>query len=166
MLHPHRRAPLCRRARDWVGALGASALVALGLVGCGSSSGHSRTSSTTSPPSYITEPPTHQQLLVNQGARLIVADGCAACHLEKSAGDSAPSFASFAGNDVTLSDGRRVLVDEAFLRKSLRDPSAYRIKGYRPGPMLAAVRRLHLAEKPQQIVALAAFIEEIGPEPE
>lgn len=31
--------------------------------------------------------------------------------------------------------------------------------------MLAAVRRVHLEGKPTQVTALAAFIEQIGPEP-
>jgi len=31
--------------------------------------------------------------------------------------------------------------------------------------MVRAVERLHLSRQPQQIAALAAFIEQIGPEP-
>jgi hypothetical protein len=31
--------------------------------------------------------------------------------------------------------------------------------------MLAALARLHLAEEPHQVAALAAFIEQVGPEP-
>jgi hypothetical protein len=76
-----------------------------------------------------------------------------------------PSFSSFAGHVVTLTDGRRALVDEPFLRKGLDDPRAELLKGYDPAPMLAALARLHLAHEPRQVAALAAFIEQVGPEP-
>jgi len=80
--------------------------------------------------------------------------------------EQCPGFATFAGHRVTLTDGRTVVVDEHFLRAALLDPRSAQIKGYEPGPMLAALRRLHLASQPEQVAALAAFIEQIGPEPE
>jgi hypothetical protein len=146
------------------GALG------LALCGCGSGSG-TRTAGTpaarsTAVPAYVTEPFTHEQQLVEQGARLVVTDGCAACHLIASAHGVAPSFSSFAGHRVTLAGGRSVLVDERFVREGLLRPRANEIAGYDPAPMLAAVARVHFAEHPQQVAALAAFIEQVGPEPE
>jgi cytochrome c oxidase subunit 2 len=140
-------------------------MLLLSLTGCGTS-GHtsSQGSLTSAEPSYVSEPFTHQQLLVEQGARLIVSYGCSACHL--SAGRKlAPSFASLAGHRVTLTDGRRVLVDEHFLREALLHPDREQIKGYDPAPMRRATKHLHLASYPQQVEALAAFIEQIGPEP-
>ena len=47
-------------------------------------------------PSYVTEPFTHEQQLVQQGARLVIADGRSACHLAESKRSIAPSLASFA----------------------------------------------------------------------
>jgi cytochrome c oxidase subunit 2 len=117
-------------------------------------------------PRYVSEPFTHEQQLIEQGARLVIADGCSACHLNASKRSIAPSFASFAGHRVTLRDGRSVLVDEQFLREALLDPSRTLIRGYDPAPMLAALARLHLSSEPQQVAALAAFIEQIGPESE
>jgi len=137
--------------------------IGLGLAGCGTSGGSNGAASTE--PSYVKEPFTHQQLLVEQGARLAVSDGCTACHLDAAGRGIAPSFASFAGHRVTLVDGHRVLVDEHFLRAGLLDPGEAEIKGYDPAPMLAALRRLHLAGDPGQVAALTAFIEQIGPEP-
>jgi hypothetical protein len=87
------------------------------------------------------------------------------CHLEAAGRKIAPSFASFAGHRVTLADGRRVFVDERLIREGLLHPRKVRIKGYDPAPMLTAVKRLDLARHPQQVVALAAFIEQIAPEP-
>jgi hypothetical protein len=137
--------------------------IGLGLTGCGTSEGSNGAASTE--PSYVKEPFTHQQLLVEQGARLAVSDGCTACHLDAAGRGIAPSFASFAGHLVLLADGHRVLVDEHFLREGLLHPDRAELEGYDPAPMLAALRRLHLAGHPGQVAALTAFIEQIGPEP-
>lgn len=135
------------------------------LSGCGSQASSPRQgSSASTEPGYVSEPFTHEQQLVAQGARLIVTDGCSACHLIGRNARIAPSFTGFAGRYVTLAGGRRVLVDEQFLREVLLHPSDAPISGYDPEPMLSAVRRLHLNDEPEQVAALAAFIEQIGPE--
>jgi ABC-type amino acid transport substrate-binding protein len=145
--------------------IGAAALIALALAGCGSSGeASSQVSSSSTVPAYISEPFTHHQQLVEQGARLVISYGCSACHLAAVGRRLAPSFASFAGHRVALADGRRVLVDERFLRAALRDPDRDRLRGYDPELMRKAAMRLRLAS-PQQLAALAAFIEQIGPEP-
>jgi hypothetical protein len=138
----------------------------ISLAGCGAGAGGSSGRSTgASTPSYVTQPFTHEQRLVEQGARLIVADGCAVCHLPGAGHKPDPSFTSFAGHHIALADGRRVVVDERFLREGLLDPRRNQIKGFDPAPMIAALSRLQLARHPQQVAALAAFIEQIGPEP-
>jgi cytochrome c peroxidase len=148
-----------------VGALASASLLA--LAGCGSSATpSSRRANTPSTPAYVTEPFTQEQRLVEQGARLVVSDGCAACHLIASARGIAPSFSSFAGHRVKLADGHSAVVDEAFVREGLLHPDANRLSGYDPAPMLAAVARLDLAAHTGQVAALAAFIEQVGPEPE
>jgi cytochrome c2 len=135
------------------------------LAGCGTSgSSNGARSSSSNAPAYITAPFTHEEQLVEQGARLAVADGCTACHLVGRSQSVGPDFAGFAGHTVTLAEGRRVLVDEHFLREGLLHPEKAELKGYVPAPMLAAVRRLHLSGEPGQVAALAAFIEQIGPE--
>jgi hypothetical protein len=136
------------------------------LSGCGGGGSSGASSRTSSVPSYVTEPFSHEEQLVAQGARLVVSDGCAACHLSAKGKPIAPSFASLAGHRVTLTDGRTVLVDERFLHEALLDPGRTLIKGYAPAPMLAALRRLHLDSEPRLLDALAAFIEQVGPESE
>jgi len=135
------------------------------LCGCGTGDASS-TRAGRGVPAYVTEPFTHEQQLIGQGARLVVADGCSACHLAASARSIAPSFSSFAGHRVKLADGRSVLVDEAFVRAGLLHPHANELRGYDPAPMLSALARAHLGASPGQVAALAAFIEQIGPEPE
>jgi hypothetical protein len=118
-----------------------------------------------SQPAYAAAPFTHEQRLVERGAGLYVSDGCSACHaIGARRGSLGPSFAVLAGNQVTLAGGRRVLVDERFLRAALTDPARTEVRGYAPAPMLAAVRRAGLARDPAAVAALAAFIEQIGPE--
>lgn len=137
----------------------------LALAGCGSSGpAGGAGASSSSVPAYVTAPFTHEQQLVEQGARLAVADGCTACHLIGRSQSVGPDFAGFAGHTATLADGRRVLVDERFLREGLLHPDQAELRGYDVAPMLAAVKRLHLAGEPGQVAALAAFIEQIGPE--
>jgi cytochrome c551/c552 len=141
-------------------------LLALVLAGCGASTdGGTQSATTASVPAYVTEPFTHEQKLIEQGARLVVADGCSSCHLMSDRRSLGPSFSSFAGHRVALTDGRKVLVDERFLRRGLLHPRSELLEGYDPAPMLAALARLHLAEEPHQVAALAAFIEQVGPEP-
>ncbi len=160
-----RPSPLHRRLHARAGTLTALA-AGVALAGCGAAATPSVSGSrSSSVPSYVTEPFTHEQQLVQQGARLVVADGCAACHLSASDRSVAPSFSSFAGHRATLADGRRVLVGERFVREGLLRPRSHEIGGYDPAPMLAALARLHLAGQPQQVAALAAFIEQVGPEP-
>lgn len=143
----------------------AAVLAAALLAGCGGSSRGSGTGGTSSSaPSYASLPFTHEQALVEKGARLVVSDGCAACHLAGGAGRAAPSFTSLAGHRVKLTDGRTVLVSEALIREALRDPAAIVMTGYDAAPMIRAVQRAGLSSHPDQIAQLAAFIEQVGPE--
>jgi len=141
----------------------------LALWGCGTANAPrgGETSATPPEPGSTPEPFTHQQQLVVKGARLFVADGCSACHLANGAHGVGPSFEAFAGHRVTLADGRRALVDERFVRAALLDPRRESpIRGYDSAPMIASVERLRLGSHPQQVSELAAFIEQIGPEPQ
>lgn len=138
----------------------------LSLAGCGASGQTiSQGSLTSTEPSYVSEPFTHEQQLIAQGASLVISYGCSACHLSPTGRRIAPSFANLAGHRVTLTDGRRVLVDERFLREALRNSGHTQIKGYDSALMRRAITHLRLASHPQQAAALAAFIEQIGPEP-
>ncbi len=68
---------------------------------------------------------------VSEGRKLFVAKGCAACHME---GPSAlgPSLAGIYGKSQPLADGTSVVVDEAYLIESIRDPHMKVVKGFAP----------------------------------
>lgn len=145
----------------------AVALLVLALAGCGTAATHdSASTSASSTPAYVTAPFDQEQKLVAKGAQLVVSDGCAACHLNAHASGLGPDFDSFAGHHVKLRDGREVHVDERFVREGLLNPTANELEGYDPKPMLMALARLHLRGQPAQVRALAAFIEQVGPETE
>ncbi|HEU4318481.1 MAG TPA: c-type cytochrome [Acidimicrobiia bacterium] len=65
------------------------------------------------------------------GAELFVEIGCHACH-----GDSdtevAPTLEGVWGSEVSLSDGRTVVVDEDYVTQSLTDPNADIVEGFEP----------------------------------
>jgi hypothetical protein len=141
-------------------------LTPIALSGCGSAAAPAaRSSPAPAAPEFPSESLTPQQRRVEQGARLIVSLGCAACHLMSTNHDVGPNFVDFAGHEATLADGSRVLVDERFLREALLHPRRNALRGYDPAPMLAAIGHLQLGRRPAQIAALIAFIEQIGPEP-
>jgi mono/diheme cytochrome c family protein len=102
------------------------------------------------------------QRLIARGATIFIADGCAACHSIGEGESTGPSFAGLNETTVKLANGRRVPVDERFLREALLDPQSHRVQGYRLAPMLGVVRRLHLRAHPTDVAALAAFLESIG----
>jgi len=163
---PPRRLVAGALAGGVVLTLGAVLALALGGGGGAQSTSSIRVSTPTSVPGYVTAPFSAEQKLVQEGAHLVVADGCAACHLDAAKAGLAPDFDSFAGHRVRLRDGRSLLVDERYMRAGLLHPRANAIAGYDPAPMLAALARLHLASHPAQVAALAAFIEQVGPEAE
>lgn len=65
------------------------------------------------------------------GAELFVEVGCHACHGDTDS-EVAPTLEGVWGSEVTLSDGRTVVVDEVYVRKSLTDPSADIVDGFEP----------------------------------
>ncbi len=147
-----------------IGSLAAFA-AAGALAGCGGSHRAPSVQAASPPePQYAVGELTRNEQLVNEGARLAVADGCASCHLQGAKRSPGPNFDSFAGHRVSLADGRRTLVDESFLRGALLHPQSSAVSGYDPAPMIRALAPLHLAEHPHDVEALTAFMEQIGPE--
>ena len=59
-----------------------------------------------------------------EGQQIARRSGCAACHGNDGQGGVGPAWAGDLGKQVELSDGSTVTVDEAYLRRSIEDPSA------------------------------------------
>lgn len=83
---------------------------------------------------------------------------CKTCHSLDGTPGTAPSFRGVFGKRETLADGSAVLVDEAYVRESILQPSAKVVKGFQPVmPPFAG----QLGDK--QIEALIAFLKTVKP---
>jgi cytochrome c oxidase subunit 2 len=159
-----RTGPPYRRSAVALTLFALAGLALAGLAGCGGSGSQSRPHTGTYNEATAASPFSHEQVLVEEGGRLFVTEGCSGCHTLGQGSRYGPSLEHLAGTHVTLQDGRSVLVEEHYLRAALLDPAQNAIRGYPATAMIAAVRRLDLKNHREAVAALAAFIEQIGPE--
>jgi cytochrome c oxidase subunit 2 len=78
-----------------------------------------------------TEGSTSGMSLAQNGERLFASMGCNACHSGNSAARG-PSLAGVYGSKLTLTSGQQVLVNEAYLRDAILNPSQHITAGYAP----------------------------------
>jgi uncharacterized membrane protein len=91
---------------------------------------------------------------VYEGSQLFVSQGCAACH-QTGSGQIAPDLHGVFGSIQILSDGSKVLADEAYLRTSITHPQNQIVKGY----AAAMPSYGHLTES--QVTQLVAYIKSL-----
>jgi cytochrome c oxidase subunit 2 len=65
------------------------------------------------------------------GKLLFTAFRCDSCH-KTGGGGTGPALEGAFGHEVELSDGTKVLFDEAYVRESIFDPNAKTVKGFTP----------------------------------
>ena len=68
---------------------------------------------------------------VENGEKLFTALACITCHKTDSSGRG-PVLAGVFGSTVQLMDGRKVVVDENYIRESIVNPQAKIVLGYQP----------------------------------
>lgn len=90
-----------------------------------------------------------------EGRSLMRSNGCASCHGSDGGGGVGPSFVGVFGSEVELDDGSTVTADEDYLARSIRDPGAERVAGYR-----LTMPTNNLDE--EEIDKIVAFIVELG----
>ena len=66
------------------------------------------------------------------GQALYAAKGCNACHSVDGSQIVGPSFKGIFGTEVELMDGKKVKVDENYIRESMMEPNAKIVKGFTP----------------------------------
>ena len=71
------------------------------------------------------------QSLAQNGERLFASMGCNSCH-SGTAAARGPNLAGVYGSKLTLTDGRQVLVNDAYLRNAILNPSEHVTAGFAP----------------------------------
>ena len=66
------------------------------------------------------------------GKALAQAKGCVACHSVDGSLGAGPTWKGLFGKTETLADGSTALVDEAFVKNEIRNPTARIVKGFAP----------------------------------
>ena len=90
---------------------------------------------------------------VQEGGRLFVSQGCAACH-QAGATQLAPDLKGIFNSTQILTDDSKIIADEAYLRASIKQPQVQVVKGY-----AAAMPALPLTEV--QIDQLVAYLKSL-----
>jgi cytochrome c oxidase subunit 2 len=94
--------------------------------------------------------------LEQQGAGLYKSRACYTCHTVDGTTKVGPSFREAFNHQVTLADGRKLTVDENYLRESILDPQAKVVAGFQPVmPTYQGVL------KDREIDALIAYIKSL-----
>jgi cytochrome c oxidase subunit II len=101
--------------------------------------------------------------LASVGRRVAAEAGCLRCHTLDGTPHIGPSFAETFGATITLDDGSRLVVDEAYLTESMMDPMARIRAGY--GAVMPSYRGLVSAPETAALVELIKSLREVPPEP-
>jgi len=94
--------------------------------------------------------------LEQYGAEIYKTKACYMCHTIDGSGSVGPTFKGIYGHEATLSDGRKIAVDENYIRESILDPRAKIVLGYQP-VMPTYQGRL----KDREIDALIAYLKSL-----
>jgi mono/diheme cytochrome c family protein len=90
-----------------------------------------------------------------EGEQLFKSKGCASCH----GTGIAPELEGVFGSEVELEDGSTVTADDAYLRRSIKEPGAQRVAGY-------DVKMPAVDVNAEELATLVAYIRHLGGEGE
>jgi cytochrome c oxidase subunit II len=122
-------------------------VLAAALAACGGSATSARSSAHLTP--------------LARGKQLYQADGCEDCHTLGGGVDTGPTWKGLYESRVTLSNGRTVTADVAYLTKHIVDPDAMTVRGFPGSVMAEAIQSDGLAQKPADVRALVALIKSL-----
>ena len=91
-----------------------------------------------------------------RGLDVAQARGCTNCHTTTGRPSTGPTWKGIWGTEVELADGRRLVVDADYIRRSLEDPRADEVTGF-------ASSMPELALSDDEIAAVTDLIRELGP---
>lgn len=107
-----------RRLRGRHGGLGTSLAAALVLTVSACSGGGEPAAGDLSPEAA-------------RGLEVAQRFNCTGCHTSDGSGSIGPTWKGLVGSDVELTDGDPVTADDAYLRRSIEDPTAQVVQGFR-----------------------------------
>jgi cytochrome c2 len=91
-----------------------------------------------------------------KGQQLYASLGCQGCHTVSGQNATGPTFKGLAGSKVSLTDGKTVTADDAYLLESIQDPDAQIVKGYAKGVMASVIKKGQVSKADAD--ALIAYI--------
>jgi mono/diheme cytochrome c family protein len=103
-------------------------------------------------------PVTATPTLVSRGKQLFASNSCSGCHSLTGAKGAGPPLNGLAGTQVALDNGQTVTADDVYLERSITDPDAEIAKGFQRGIMSGAIASFDLANKPDDVRGLVAYI--------
>jgi mono/diheme cytochrome c family protein len=93
------------------------------------------------------------------GQQLYASLGCQGCHTVNGQKATGPTFKGLAGSKVTLTDGKTVTADDAYLLESIEDPDAQIVKGHAKGVMSSVIKKGQVSKSDAD--ALVAYIKSL-----
>jgi mono/diheme cytochrome c family protein len=99
--------------------------------------------------------------LIARGRLLYKDDGCSSCHSLNGSRLAGPTFAGLADSTVKLANGTTARATNAFVMRQIVGAEKATVQGYPPALMEQATALLGLEGKPQDVRALAAFIQTV-----
>lgn len=109
-------------------------------------------------PSEATPADTTGTALSVKGLALSQSKGCVSCHTVDGKPGVGPSWKGLYGKTETMTDESTLLVDEAYLKKFIRQPNFKVIKGYTP-----IMPKMEMTD--DELTALVAYIQTLGDKP-
>ncbi len=95
----------------------------------------------------------------DRGKRLAELNGCVACHTADGSSSVGPTWLGLFGSEELLADGTAILVDEAYLLKSILDPNSQVVEGFLADLMPKVYEQ---AFSQEEIEDLIAYIRSLG----
>jgi cytochrome c oxidase subunit 2 len=92
---------------------------------------------------------------IERGKTLAQNKGCVACHSVDGSPSVGPTWKGLYGKANTMADGSSVTADEAYLKRSIREPQAQVVKGFSP-----IMPKIDVTD--DELSALVAYIESLG----
>ena len=84
---------------------------------------------------------------IEAGKNIVTLNGCFSCHSAEGKNGVGPTWKDMFGGQAELADGQSVLVDDAYVLESIRNPNAKVVKGFGPPSAMNAFAAAQLPDE-------------------